>query len=94
MFLLTERTLYVGITSIVALVPLIVFGLAGGAIADAMDRRVLLLITAVGAAVTSVLLWAQALLPGGGSLWVLWILTAAQSACFAVNSPTRSAVIP
>lgn len=93
-YLLTERTLYVGITSIVALVPLVVFGLLGGAIADAMDRRVLLLITAGGAAVTSALLFGQALLPGGGSLWLLWVLTAAQSACFAVNSPTRSAVIP
>ena len=36
---LTGSSLLVGVTSIVALVPLIVFGLLGGAIADAMDRR-------------------------------------------------------
>jgi len=91
---ITGRSLDVGITSIVALVPLVVFGLLGGAIADAMDRRVLLLITAGGTAVTSVLLWVQALLPGGGPLWSLWVLVAVQSGFFAVNSPTRSAVIP
>lgn len=84
-FQITGRSLDVGVTSIVALVPLVVFGLLGGAIADAMDRRLLLLITAGGTAVTSALLW-EALLPGGGQLWSLWILVAVQSAFFAVNS--------
>ena len=93
-FRITGRSLDVGITSIVALVPLVVFGLIGGAIADAMDRRVLLLITASGTAGTGVLLFGQALLPGRGPLWSLWLLVAVQSAFFAVNSPTRSAVIP
>lgn len=91
---LTGSSLLVGVTSIVALVPLIVFGLLGGAIADAMDRRRLMLITSVGAAVTSALLALQALLPGGGNLVLLWILTACVSGFAAVNQPTRSAVIP
>ena len=65
-YALTGSSLLVGVTSIVALVPLIVFGLLGGAIADAMDRRQLMLITSTGAAVTSALLAVQALLPGGG----------------------------
>lgn len=93
-YALTGDSLMVGVTSIVALVPLIVFGLLGGAIADSMDRRRLLLITSVGAAVTSVLLAGQALLPGEGNLAVLWVLTACVSAFAAVNQPTRSAVIP
>jgi len=93
-FRLTGRSLDVGLTSIVALIPLVVFGLLGGAIADAMDRRRLLLITSGGTALTSALLFGQALLPGGGSVWLLWPLVAAQSAFFAVNSPARSAVIP
>jgi MFS family permease len=91
---LTGSSLLVGVTSIVALVPLIVFGLLGGAIADAMDRRKLMLITSSGAAVTSALLAAQALLPGGGNLAVLWVLAACVSGFAAVNQPTRSAVIP
>jgi MFS family permease len=93
-YVLTGSSLLVGVTSIVALVPLVVFGLLGGAIADAMDRRTLILITSVGAAVTSALLAAQSLLPGGGNLVVLWVLTAFVSGFAAVNQPTRSAVIP
>jgi MFS family permease len=93
-YALTGSSLLVGVTSIVALVPLIVFGLLGGAIADAMDRRRLMLVTSVGAAVTSALLAAQALLPGGGNLVLLWVLTACVSGFSAVNQPTRSAVIP
>ncbi|RBY86210.1 MFS transporter [Blastococcus sp. TF02A-26] len=91
---LTGSSLMVGITSIVALVPLVVFGLLGGAIADAMDRRRLMLVTATGSAVTSALLAVQALLPGGGNIWLLWVLTAAVSGFSAVNQPARSAVIP
>ena len=91
---LTGSSLMVGVTSIVALVPLIVFGLLGGAIADAMDRRRLMVLTSVGAAVTSALLAVQAALPGDGSLAVLWTLTALVSAFAAVNQPARSAVIP
>jgi MFS family permease len=93
-YLLTGSSLMVGVTSMVALVPLILFGLLGGAIADAMDRRRLLVVTSVGAAVTSALLALQALLPGGGNLVLLWILTAAVSGFTAVNSPARYAVIP
>ncbi|MBA3798246.1 MAG: MFS transporter [Geodermatophilaceae bacterium] len=93
-YLLTGSSLVVGLTSIVALVPLVIFGLLGGAIADAMDRRVLLLITSSGAALTAIGLFLQSLLPGGGSLLLLWILVFLQSACFAVNAPTRSATIP
>lgn len=93
-YVLTGSSLLVGVTSVVALVPLVVFGLLGGAIADAMDRRRLMLITSVGAAVTSALLAVQALLPGGGNLALLWVLTACVSGFAAVNQPTRSAVIP
>src|SRR3954469_9310743 len=91
---LTGSSLLVGVTSIVALVPLIVFGLLGGAIADAMDRRRLMLITSAGVAVTTPLLGLQALLPGGANLALLWLLTAFVSGFAAVNQPTRSAVIP
>jgi MFS family permease len=93
-YALTGSSFLVGVTSIVALVPLIVFGLLGGAIADAMDRRRLMLITSAGAAGTSALLAVQALMPGGGNLAVLWVLTACVSGFAAVNQPTRSAAIP
>lgn len=93
-YAITHSSLDVGLTSIVSLVPLIIFGLFGGAIADAMDRRTLLLITGIGLALTSLALYVQALPAGNGSIAVLWSLIAIQSALFAVNSPTRSTVIP
>ena len=91
---LTGSSLLVGATSMVALVPLILFGLLGGAIADAMDRRRLMVITSAGAALTSALLAVQAAVSERGNLVVLWVLTAAVSAFAAVNQPARSAVIP
>ena len=41
----TGSSAYVGLTGVFGLVPLVVFGLWGGALADAMDRRTLLVIT-------------------------------------------------
>lgn len=93
-FRITHRSLDVGLTSMVALVPLVVFGLLGGAIADAVDRRVLLLVTGSALAVVSLALWAQALLPGEGNIYLLWTLVAVQSGLVAINAPARSTVIP
>jgi MFS family permease len=90
---ITRSSAYVGLTGAFALVPLIVFGLWGGALADVMDRRTLLTITTVGLGVTSVLFWVQAAL-GLNNVWLVLGLLALQQAFFAVNQPTRSAIIP
>nr|WP_240952277.1 MFS transporter [Rhodococcus sp. BL-253-APC-6A1W] len=90
---ITRNSAYVGLTGVFGLVPLVVFGLWGGALADAMDRRTLLTITSVGLCVTSLLLWAQAA-AGSGNVWVLLGVFSVQQAFFAVNQPTRAAVIP
>jgi MFS family permease len=89
----SRSSFWVGMLGAVGLVPLIVFGLWGGAIADAIDRRVLLI-------VSSLVLWGctgalllQALL-GLRSLGLLLVLVAVQAAAFAVASSTRGAVIP
>ena len=50
---ITNSSGWVGIAGAVALVPLLVFGLWGGAIADTVDRRKLLLLTSSGIAMTS-----------------------------------------
>ena len=44
---LTQSSLSIGLLAIVQLVPIVVFDLAGGAIADAMDRRRLLIVTQI-----------------------------------------------
>ncbi|MFG2191770.1 MFS transporter [Streptomyces sp. NPDC048639] len=89
---ITGSSAYVGYTSFVGLVPLVVFALWGGAIADSMDRRTLLLVTNTGIAVTSVLFWVQAA-AGSESVLLLMVLLAVQQAFFGINSPTRSASI-
>ena len=89
----TGSSAYVGLTGVFGLVPLVVFGLYGGALADVFDRRTILVITTVGLIGTSALFWLQALV-GGVDVWLLLSLFAVQQAFFAVNQPTRSAVLP
>ena len=89
----TGSSVYVGLTGLFGLVPLVVFGLWGGALADVFDRRTLLIITTFGLIGTSALFWAQAAL-GNTNVWLLLCLFSVQQAFFGVNQPTRSAVIP
>ena len=92
-YALTQNSAYVGLAGVFALVPLVVFGLWGGAWADAMDRRVLLIIASCGLAAASLLLWLQAAL-ALNNVWVVLCLLSVQQAFFAINSPTRAAAIP
>ncbi len=92
-FQITLSSAYVGLTGVFALVPLIVFGLWGGALADVMDRRTLLMITTCGLIGTSALFWLQAFLDLN-NVWIILVLLAVQQAFFAVNQPTRSAILP
>ncbi|MDQ4006945.1 MAG: MFS transporter [Actinomycetota bacterium] len=92
-YAITGSSAYVGLTGVFGLVPLVVFGLWGGALADAMDRRTLLIVTTAGLIGTSALFWAQAD-AGNTDVWLLLGLFALQQAFFAVNQPTRSAILP
>ena len=92
-YAMTGSSAYVGLTGIFGLVPLVVFGLWGGALADVFDRRTLLLITTCGLIATSAGFWLQAAL-GAEDVWLLLSLFAVQQAFFAVNQPTRSALLP
>ncbi|MFE2755847.1 MFS transporter [Actinosynnema sp. NPDC059335] len=89
---LTGSSGWVGVSAGVALVPLLVFGLYGGAIADVVDRRKLLVVTNTGIAVTSVLLWGQAALHVD-SVWLVIALLGLQQVFFAANAPARTASI-
>ncbi len=85
----TGSSAYVGLTGVFGLVPLVVFGLWGGALADVFDRRTVLIITTLGLIGTSALFWLQAA-AGSGNVWLLLGLFSVQQAFFAVNQPTRS----
>lgn len=90
-YAITGSSAYVGLAGAFGLVPLIVFGLYGGALADMMDRRRLLMITTVGLILTAVAFWAQAA-AGLDNVWLLLSIFALQQAFFAVNQPTRTAI--
>jgi MFS family permease len=92
-FDLTRSSFAVGVVGICALVPLVVFGLYGGAVADAVDRRKLGLFASSGLWLLSIVLAVQAF-AGVGSVALLYAVVAVQAACFAVNNPARSAIIP
>jgi MFS family permease len=90
---LTHSSTWVGLASFAGLAPLIVFGLWGGAVADTVDRRKLLLVTNSGVALTSFGLWLQGVV-GVHSVALLIGLLMVQQAMFGLNSPARGAAIP
>ena len=92
-YALSHSSLQVGLVGLVGLVPLVVFGLYGGAIADVMDRRTLLLVSSLGTWACTVGLLLQTL-AGLGSVPLILALVAVQSGFFAVASSARGAIIP
>ena len=75
------------------LVPTITIGLLGGALADAVDRRKLVLAASRCNAAVSVGLAAQAF-AGLHSVWLLYALVAVSASFGAISSPVRRTFIP
>lgn len=90
---ITASSGYVGLTGIFGLVPLVVFGLWGGALADHMDRRKLLMITTLGLIATSAAFTVLAVMRIS-NVWWLFAVFALQQAFFAINQPARTAILP
>ncbi|HWN97634.1 MAG TPA: MFS transporter [Blastocatellia bacterium] len=92
-YLLTKSPLALGGVGLVRVVPIIVCSLAGGVVADAVDRKRLMLIS------QSLMLACAALLAGltaagQASLWPIYLLTAITSAAVAFDNPARQAMLP
>jgi predicted MFS family arabinose efflux permease len=85
---LTASPVAVGAIGLAQAVPMIVFGMVGGALADAVDRRRLVLVTTLGQMLVAGVLAAQAF-AGLDSLAVLLGLVAVQSAAGALGAPAR-----
>ncbi|WP_137826316.1 MFS transporter [Brevibacterium sp. 2SA] len=92
-FHITGSSGYVGLSGVFGLVPLIVFGLWGGSLADVIDRRKLLIISTVGLIITSALLAFLAVIQID-NVWVLLSVFAMQQAFFGLNQPARGALLP
>jgi MFS family permease len=92
-YAISRSSLWVGMVGLAGLLPLIAFGLYGGAIADAVDRRLLYLWSSVGTWLVTLALLVQTLL-GLGSVALILGLVAVQAAGFAISDSTRGAIIP
>ncbi|MGW1123830.1 MFS transporter [Streptomyces sp. NPDC002526] len=89
---LTGSAFSVGLIGACSLMPLVVFGLYGGAIADTVDRRKLGLASAFGSFLLSVAL-VGVTVARVEQVGVLYGVVALQAVCFALNSPARSSMI-
>lgn len=91
-FALTHSNLAVGLVSVAQLAPTIVVPLFGGALADAVDRRKLLIVTALllGACTTGLALNTQG---GHPRLWLIYVLSSLSWGLTSLDGPARTAVI-
>lgn len=90
---ITGSSFYVGLVGLAGLVPILAFGLYGGAIADSVDRRTLYLVSSILTWLVTLALLAQTLL-NLRDPWLILALVAVQAAGFAISSSTRGAIIP
>jgi MFS family permease len=90
---LTHSTLIVGLIGLVQLVPLLAGALLGGALADAVDRRTVLVLTQVAMATAVSGLVVNASLPHP-AVWPLFACTAAGAGLQGVDWPARRAALP
>lgn len=93
LFGMTGSSASVGAAAAVSFVALVVASLYGGVLADAMDRRLLLLTAQIGLADTYALLWVQAV-TGLGSIIVLLVLVACEGLSLGVTLATMGAAVP
>jgi len=91
-FQLTGSSLQVGLLSLAQLGPVIACSFFGGALADAVDRRKLLIAANVSMMLTSVGLAANAM-AGVGLVWPIYVCTALSAGLSSIDSPTRSAAV-
>ena len=92
-FLLTESAAAIGLVALVQLLATMTFSVAGGALADLFDRRLILLTTQVAMAFASLGLVMTALIPDP-PLWTILACTFVVTALLPVEHPARVASIP
>jgi MFS family permease len=91
--LLTGSAVAVGALGAAELVPILVFGLYGGALADALDRRLLALLTEISLAAVVAFLLVNSLLDRP-LLWPLYAAAALTAALQGLQQPSTSALLP
>ncbi|HEY7828914.1 MAG TPA: MFS transporter [Candidatus Limnocylindrales bacterium] len=92
-FVLTGSTLAIGVLVLVQLIPILIFSLGAGSVADAVDRRKILFVTQIGSALMSLALVALAVIPAP-PLVAIYAVAFLAAGFGSVDGPTRSAAIP
>ncbi|RMF30529.1 MAG: MFS transporter [Chloroflexi bacterium] len=90
---LGAEALGLGTLGLVRILPIILFALLGGMVADTRDRRRVLMGTQSAAALFALLL-ATVTLSGNASVPVVYLLTAAGAATIAFDEPARQSLVP
>lgn len=92
-YVLTRSPLALGSVGLVRVLPIILFSIWGGVVADRHDRKRLQFCTQAIMAIIALLL-GLATYFGRDSIWLVYLLTALTSATNAFDSPARQALVP
>jgi MFS family permease len=88
-----NKALALGLVGLVKVVPIVVFSLASGVVADALDRRRLMLVTqSAMTLLAAVMAWLT--FRGLDHAWPIYLLTALTSAAGAFDGPARQSLVP
>jgi MFS family permease len=93
LYALTHSPVALGMIGLARVVPIAIFSLAGGAVADAMDRRKLMLVTQSVMMVTAILLGALTM-RGELTAGLIYALSALAAGALAFDNPARQALLP
>ena len=93
LYTITGSNIAVGLVGLVELVPIIVFGLYGGALADHVDRRRLLISTGLAQALLTGLLALNAF-RGDPQVWPLYVISFFLAAAQSIQRPSKEALLP
>ena len=88
-----RKALALGMVGLVRVVPIVVFSMFSGVVADAWNRRTLMLLTQTGAALVSLVL-AVLTFRGIASVWPIYVLAALGASVGAFDLPARQALVP
>jgi MFS family permease len=90
---LTHSVLLVGVLGVVEFATIFLFAMLGGALADAVDRRSMVLLTEAGLMGSSLILAGNAAL-ANPQVWVLFAITVVWGGLDAIQRPSLSAMLP
>lgn len=91
LLILTDSGLAVGLTLSIKLLPYLIFGPIGGALADRYSRKKIMIVTDI---IRALFILPLLLVDSVDKVWIIYIVTFLVSICNAVYSPARNSLLP